>query len=137
LFKTTDGGKTWNELAMPLIGPVHFVDLDRGWVTGGIEGDELYITVDGGKTWKSQTELSFKESSIALEPLANLPEGVAALERITPEVAWAQVQIGNCTGTKSIDSNVQTSQPQNLNCELRSGLLVTRDAGLTWVDITP
>jgi photosystem II stability/assembly factor-like uncharacterized protein len=137
LFKTTDGGKTWDELAVPLIEPVHFVDSDRGWVMGDAEGEQLYITMDGGETWKPQTQLPFESPAVALKPLANLPEGVANLERITPEVAWAQVQVGNCTGMKTLDSSSLASTPQNLNCELRSRLLLTTDAGLTWADITP
>ena len=137
LFKTTDGGNSWEELAVPVIGPVHFIGPNHGWVADSAEGGQLYITVDGGETWKPRAESSFEQSAPDLEPLANLPEGAANLERISPEVAWAQVQVGNCTGTKSIDSSAQTSQPQNLNCELRSRLLLTKDTGLTWLDITP
>ena len=63
LFKTTDGGATWNELNLPVdrfnapIGdPVYFVTEQLGWIVGESQVDgHLYRTQEGGQTWQSQT----------------------------------------------------------------------------------
>jgi photosystem II stability/assembly factor-like uncharacterized protein len=54
LFKTTDGGQNWTELALPIGEPVYFVTPDLGWVAGGPAGDQLYRTQDGGQSWQAQ-----------------------------------------------------------------------------------
>lgn len=54
LFKTTDGGVTWEQLALPLGEPVYFVTPQLGWTAGGPAGDQLYHTGDGGQTWQAQ-----------------------------------------------------------------------------------
>lgn len=54
LFSTRDGGRSWQELPLPLGEPVVFLNQDRGWVAGGPLGDRLYYTGDGGHTWNEQ-----------------------------------------------------------------------------------
>ena len=54
LFRTDDGGLTWNQLTIPIGEEVAFITPEIGWVAGGAAGDELYQTVDGGATWVSQ-----------------------------------------------------------------------------------
>jgi photosystem II stability/assembly factor-like uncharacterized protein len=51
LFRTLDGGQTWTELSLPAGGEVHFVDSNRGWLSGGPGGGQLFSTADGGQTW--------------------------------------------------------------------------------------
>ncbi|MBN1919603.1 MAG: DUF1906 domain-containing protein [Anaerolineae bacterium] len=51
LFRTEDGGKTWERLHIPIGEPVFFLTRDVGWVAGGVNGTELYQTRDGGQTW--------------------------------------------------------------------------------------
>jgi len=51
LFRTTDGGQTWEELPFPIGGAIEFVDAQTGWIAGGANGDELYVTHDGGENW--------------------------------------------------------------------------------------
>ena len=55
LFKTTDGGDTWQRLILPIGDPVYFISKDIGWVAGGVSGAELYSTIDGGFSWQVQT----------------------------------------------------------------------------------
>jgi photosystem II stability/assembly factor-like uncharacterized protein len=55
LYKTTDGGKSWQQLSLPIAGKVYFIDANRGWVAGGPAGNELYSSRDGGATWQTQS----------------------------------------------------------------------------------
>ncbi len=53
--KTTDGGKTWTALPVPIQGNlsgIDFVDASTGWVVGA-EGS-VFRTTDGGATWVQQ-----------------------------------------------------------------------------------
>jgi photosystem II stability/assembly factor-like uncharacterized protein len=52
LFQTQDGGRTWDQLNLPIGGPVRFVSAEQGWVAGGPGGGELYETKDGGHSWQ-------------------------------------------------------------------------------------
>jgi photosystem II stability/assembly factor-like uncharacterized protein len=54
LFKTSDGGRTWTQAAMPIGEPVYFATDDVGWTAGGATGQELYRTADGGESWQAQ-----------------------------------------------------------------------------------
>ena len=55
LFRTTDGGQTWQRVASPGGRPVYFVTPDLGWTTAGPLGDHLYRTSDGGLSWTRQS----------------------------------------------------------------------------------
>jgi photosystem II stability/assembly factor-like uncharacterized protein len=52
LFKTSDGGQSWQELSAPLGGPINFVTADAGWLVGGPTRSALYRTRDGGQSWQ-------------------------------------------------------------------------------------
>ena len=54
LFKTEDGGETWQRGTLPIGEPVYFATSKIGWVAGGPAGDQLYRTQDGGLTWQAQ-----------------------------------------------------------------------------------
>ncbi len=61
IFRTTDGGATWSEVAFPnptsvSLGGVFFVSADSGWVVG--DGGYIIRTTDGGVTWQRQTSPS-------------------------------------------------------------------------------
>jgi photosystem II stability/assembly factor-like uncharacterized protein len=51
LFKTTDGGRSWARLSIPIGDPIHFTSENTGWVAGGASGEDLYQTQDGGRSW--------------------------------------------------------------------------------------
>src|SRR5215510_13077313 len=109
IYKTTDGGKTWNN--------VKFIDEDTGFTdividsidtktlyaasyqrrrtswgfNGGGPGSGLWKTVDAGKTWKK------------LEG-AGLPEGLLGrigidVSRSNPNILYAQMEVGASVGT--------------------------------------
>ena len=40
LFRTEDGGLSWQRLALPIGGPVYFVNSRLGWMAGGPAGDQ-------------------------------------------------------------------------------------------------
>jgi len=52
LFRTLDGGLTWERLPIPIAEPVNFISKDVGWVVGGPCNNLFYMTRDGGKTWE-------------------------------------------------------------------------------------
>jgi photosystem II stability/assembly factor-like uncharacterized protein len=53
LLHTTDGGKSWQTLDLPIGETVRFITKEIGWIAGGVGGKELYQTQDGGRTWRS------------------------------------------------------------------------------------
>lgn len=52
LFKTEDGGNTWERLSIPIAEPVNFISEDFGWIIGGPCENLIYKTEDGGKKWQ-------------------------------------------------------------------------------------
>jgi hypothetical protein len=54
LFRTTDGGSTWKQVASPGTGDIHFLSAARGWTTatGEAGSQDLYTTTDGGDSWE-------------------------------------------------------------------------------------
>jgi photosystem II stability/assembly factor-like uncharacterized protein len=52
MFATGDGGNTWSRLPDPPInGSIRFTSEQVGWITGGVLGNELYVSKDGGRSW--------------------------------------------------------------------------------------
>ncbi|MBU1875000.1 hypothetical protein KJ688_14930 [bacterium] len=67
LYKTTDGGNSWNIYTIPLqwSGDIYFFDKDHGWITENWapssmihDSTSIYMTNDGGETWIQQSSLS-------------------------------------------------------------------------------
>jgi photosystem II stability/assembly factor-like uncharacterized protein len=54
LFRTLDGGATWQEAVIPIGEPVMFLTPDIGFTAGGANGSEFYRTADGGVSWELQ-----------------------------------------------------------------------------------
>jgi photosystem II stability/assembly factor-like uncharacterized protein len=57
LFQTSDAGATWQQLQMPVGGPVEFINSTTGWLaSSGQQGtsDKFYVTSDGGQSWTAQ-----------------------------------------------------------------------------------
>jgi photosystem II stability/assembly factor-like uncharacterized protein len=66
LYRTADGGSSWQRVEVPDqsdVRSVHFSDVQDGWV-GGWDG-EIYHTEDAGQTWtKQQTGLDYQIQEI-------------------------------------------------------------------------
>lgn len=54
LFRTNDGGRTWQPGRLPVWGEVRFISESVGWLVGGPTDSELYQTRDGGQSWQRQ-----------------------------------------------------------------------------------
>ncbi len=54
LFKTRNGGISWERQEIPFGEPVYFINPEVGWTSGGPAGQELYRSTDGGETWHPQ-----------------------------------------------------------------------------------
>ena len=74
--------------------------------------------------------LSFSSNSKTVERLnaPSLPAGVVKLSFVNGDLGWAQVQNGNC------DSPANS---QGKECRLDSYLMLTRDGGRTWRNVSP
>jgi len=55
LYRTQDGGATWERLEAPSGGIVRFVTPTLGFISGGPTGDKLFVTRDGGTSWQAVT----------------------------------------------------------------------------------
>ncbi|HEY2292541.1 MAG TPA: YCF48-related protein, partial [Thermoanaerobaculia bacterium] len=52
LFRTADGGRTWQPLPVPPIGDhIRFASEQNGWLAGGPAGSDLFVTRDAGRSW--------------------------------------------------------------------------------------
>ena len=57
LYRTSDGGLTWERSALPFDGDTHFHTASIGWLVGSCctgAPNQLYRTSDGGLTWEKQ-----------------------------------------------------------------------------------
>ncbi len=80
LFRTEDGGATWEQLPdPPIAGQIAFADENTGVATGGAAGDQVHLTHDGGVTWqRAQLPLSGEVTSaypVFGSPVAS-PQGI-------------------------------------------------------------
>jgi photosystem II stability/assembly factor-like uncharacterized protein len=110
LFKTGDGGSTWQELSIPIGEPVTFVDEMNGWTAGGASGEEYYQTSDGGLTWQA-----------AAPPPALEGNDLEALQIERQGYGMDLQTQGACDAVA---------------CSIESELLITSDGGQTWQPVT-
>jgi photosystem II stability/assembly factor-like uncharacterized protein len=132
VFRTTDGGKTWVNVATALFADttppgrlpyggqktgMRFLDASTGWVTGTVSLSNLawlYVTHDGGSTWQQQSLL--------------MPQGVpsARLSILSPTFFSAADGILPITF-----SNVTTDS------DIAIDIYATHDGGRTWQSTAP
>ena len=140
LLKTVDGGATWQEITVPNHSPVHFVDAMTGWTTATTTDAPMQLTTDGGASWHTTTTLptsTAASTTIATDPLMTTATDMGATATTSFEngSAWAFVERGLCSGTKSPEVDAATADP--FACIQYRALLSTSDGGITWLDITP
>ena len=106
LFRTSDGGLTWQETNIPIGEPVLFLAPEIGFTAGGPAGDEFYRTADRGDTWTAQNVAQTLAPGEI--PLYQLPQPQGGLNASLPVVIHS-------------DSNP------------RLEVYATRDGGQSWV----
>ncbi len=116
LFRTADGGLTWERLPLPLGEPVHFTSAQVGYVTGGPSGTEAYRTTDGGRTWQP---FSATEAAVGAEIAG---QGAERIMETSDGTAWAAYGRGQCDRAAH-------------RCTLARGLRRTADGGRTWTEL--
>lgn len=93
LLSTADGGKSWNQVAVPFGGgDLHFLDPRHGWMMAslgagaGSMGVAVFQTEDGGATWK-QTFINDPNQPNAGDslPLGGLKDGLSPIDM---QEAW-------------------------------------------------
>jgi photosystem II stability/assembly factor-like uncharacterized protein len=120
VFRTTDGGQTWQETTIRQISPIYqltFVDTQHGWMLSkqvdmaSAEAVNILRTTDGGKTWAVAS--SALAASTDTPPPGHLPFGgdKAGLGFLDTRTGWI-------TGSFPADGYVF--------------LYVTHDGGATW-----
>jgi photosystem II stability/assembly factor-like uncharacterized protein len=108
LFQTTDGGATWQQLQMPVGGPVEFVSTTTGWLADGIQGEispQFYVTSDGGRSWTPET--------------------------VTPPTGFTQDQATYTIPSFTSPADVVLAAFDNGN-SATAGFYQTNDSGSTW-----
>ncbi len=112
--KTTDGGATWNELALPngvtAVAAISLRTPTDGYLIG--KNGVLYITQDGGKTWASR--------SLGLENPVILGFGSGGWINETPQAAVRFTDANNGLVVLGLDGNAKMIA------------LRTADGGKTW-----
>ena len=73
LWRTTDGGNSWEEISIPGLYITSFFDSCKGFAGG----DSIYLTTDGGESWQPQT----------IEPGARF--GVTDIYFVDEKYGWA------------------------------------------------
>jgi photosystem II stability/assembly factor-like uncharacterized protein len=156
LFRTQDGGETWQALSIPIGELVYFVDPDRGWTAGGVFGDELYITTDGGQTWQPQYLPGSQPSqpgsfSVSLPTFANSNDGLITVSYHHPAVPRLELYTSQDGGESwELNSTLYPDDQQTLDVPTKgswgdhttwllpqSGELVQNDEMVTNIDIQP
>jgi photosystem II stability/assembly factor-like uncharacterized protein len=111
LFKTQDGGLSWQRLGIPIGDGAVFTDLEYGWTAGGAAGDEFYATTDGGSTWQALDPAEASRAGEGTQVLYHMP----VIDR--PQHGMLPVVINQAGSAEIV-------------------LYVTQDGGKTWGELT-
>jgi photosystem II stability/assembly factor-like uncharacterized protein len=141
VYKTTDGGISWDSLTTPLTSSiilydVDFVDANTGWVAGA--SGNLLATTDGGATWTTQA--SGTTSTIYAISMVNSNVGWFAgsggmVKKTTDGGAtWTSQTSG--FGTSAIYNIKMVSETTGYISGSTSKIAKTTDGGTTWNMLT-
>lgn len=114
LFRTTDGGQTWERLSLPLGEPVQFASANVGYVKGGPTGTAAYRTTDGGQTWQQVLATEDTEKTEGSD--------VVRMKRARDGAAWAAYARGACDRAAG-------------RCTQTAGLRFTTNGGQAWSEL--
>ena len=132
IYKTTDGGDTWQHLGLAGSERIAEIRIDPrasdtvyACVTGRLWSDSLergvYRTRDGGKTWQH----------VLKAPNASTGCASLSLDEKNPDVLYAALWDFRRKGWTFRSGGESPTAPS------ASALMVTRDGGTTWTEVTP
>ncbi len=135
LFRTSDGGASWQRLSIPIGDPVAFISIEKGWVAGGVTGDELYETNDGGASWQRQDVGGGQGQNLYRLPVFE-NENSGILPVVVKQGATSQV---DTYLTEDGGTSWQLSASVPVNREVQDGQEIPLDAGkdLQWTVVVP
>ena len=122
LLRTSDGGKSWQEVMPPVLGSalthVAFSDPQHGWALAqwAVEGPGtivLFSSSDGGKTWRQLSEIQRSEDR-------DMPDGIPLAMTFT-SVRNGEIEL-------SYDS--ESSSMDDIRYDMEA--LSSDDGGVTW-----
>jgi hypothetical protein len=140
LLRTTNGGETWSRLPNPAIADgLDFVNHQLGWLTGGPDGNQSFVTADGGTTWTATRVAPPARGAVPFAKQTQLLEAARAdLEQrsrmIVPEAGIVRAQF-NLAGDGWIEAMASQCTGPKTGCSQTSHLLAV-NAGLV-TEITP
>jgi len=164
LLHTSDGGKSWQHLDLPIGDTVRFTSHERGWVAGGVSREEFFQTHDGGRTWESimlplpKGTINAIMLPVFMDPLNGILPVISVVNDVTQlemystydsgeRWQWSYTVTSLPVGLSSVTfitpqigwgmSNIGSCQNthQGNECILQPKLWCTQDGGKTWDDI--
>lgn len=140
LLRTVDGGRTWNRLPDPPIADgLVFVNRLEGWLSGGPDGNQIFVTRNGGFTWNATATAPPAAGALPLEKQPNLAAAARAdLEsKVRTAVRGASVVAAQLSGTGDgwLDATAGECAGFKTGCS-QTGHLLALTAGVV-TEITP
>lgn len=148
MFKTTDGGETWQVLATPStdqyagIYGMYFFDENTGFISTGFATANIYKTTNGGQTWTVSCPYSIATNTIKDIKFSTTQNGVAAalygrcVHTADGGSNWSLVTFDKDYGS-SVDYNgISFSDEQTAYMVgTQATILKTTDGGANWITL--